>query len=67
MGLRLKGNQIAGVPNDITSYMSAAADTWEQVTINFTPTEAGVVEILAECFGGSTFTGYVDDISVTQI
>lgn len=67
MGLRLKGNQISGVPNDITSYMSGAADTWEQVTLNFTPTEAGVVEILAECFGGSTFTGYVDDISVTQI
>jgi hypothetical protein len=66
-GLRIKGDQIAGVPNDITSYMSAAADTWEQVTINFTPTEAGVVEILAECFGGTTFTGYVDDISVTQI
>jgi hypothetical protein len=67
MGLRLKGGQIAGVPNNITSYMSGAADTWEQVTLNFTPTEAGVVEILAECFGGSTFTGYVDDISVTQI
>jgi hypothetical protein len=67
MGLRLKGNQIAGVPNDITSYMSAAADTWEQVTINFTPTEAGVVEVLAECFGGTTYTGYVDDISITQV
>lgn len=66
-GLRIKGNQIAGVPNDITSYMTAAADTWEQVALSFTPTEAGVVEILAECWGGSTFTAYVDDISITQI
>lgn len=66
-GLRIKADQIAGVNNDITSYMTAAADTWEQVTLNFTPTEAGVVEILAECFGGSTFTAYVDDISVTQV
>jgi hypothetical protein len=65
--LRVKGGQIAGVPNDITSYMSAAADTWEQVTLNFTPTEAGVVEILAECWGGTTFTAYVDDISITQV
>lgn len=66
-GLRIKGDQIAGVANDITSYMTAAADTWEQVTLSFTPTEAGVVEILAECWGGSTFTGYVDDITITQV
>lgn len=66
-GLRIKGGQIAGVTNDITSYMTAAADTWEQVTLSFTPTEVGVVEILAECYGGTTYTAYVDDISVTQV
>jgi hypothetical protein len=66
-GLRIKGGQIAGVSSDITSYMTAAADTWEQVILNFTPTEIGVVEILAECYGGSTFTAYVDDISITQV
>ena len=66
-GLRIKGGQIAGVSNDITSYMSAAADTWQQVTLSFTPTEVGVVEILAECYGGSTYTAYVDDLSITQV
>ena len=66
-GLRIKGGQIAGVTNDITSYMTAAADTWEQVTLTFTPTEIGVVEILTECYGGSTYTAYVDDLSVTQV
>ena len=52
--------------NDVTSYMSGPADTWEQVTLTFTPTTAGVVEILAECWGGSTNTGYVDDLTIIQ-
>ena len=64
--LRVKGGQIAGVTNDVTSYMTAAADTWEQVSLTFTPTEAGVVEIFAECWGGSTYYGYVDDLTIIQ-
>jgi len=67
MGLRIKGGQIAGVTNDITSYMTAAADTWQQITLNFTPTESGIVDILAECWGGSTFTGYIDDLTIIQV
>jgi len=67
MRLRVKGGQIAGVTNDVTGYMTAAANTWEQVSLSFTPTEAGVVEILAECWGGTTFTGYVDDLTIIQI
>ena len=67
MRLRVKGGQIAGVANDVTGYMTgASADTWEQVSISFTPTESGVVEILAECWGGTTFTGYVDDLTIIQ-
>lgn len=67
MGLRVKGGQIGGPTNDVTSYMTGPADTWEQVTLTFTPTTAGVVEILAECYGGTTYTGYVDDITITQV
>lgn len=66
LGLRIKGGQIAGVPNDITSYMTSTIDLWEQVTLTFTPTEVGVVEIFAECWGGSTFTGYIDDLTIIQ-
>jgi hypothetical protein len=66
MGLRMKGNQIAGVPNDITSYMTAPAETWQQISLNFTPTESGVVDIFVECWGGSTFTGYIDDLTIIQ-
>jgi hypothetical protein len=65
--LRVKGGQIAGVSTDVIGYMTAAADTWEQVSISFTPTESGVIEILAECWGGSSYTGYIDDLSITQV
>jgi len=47
--------------------MTAAADTWEQISLTFTPTEIGVVEIISECYGGSSYTGYVDDLSITQV
>jgi len=67
MRLRIKGGQIGGVSSDAVSYMTASADTWQQVSLSFTPTETGVVEILAECWGGSTYTGYVDDLSITQV
>lgn len=66
MRLVCKGGQLSGIPNDVVASMSAAADTWEEVTITFTPTEAGVVEITAEAFGGTTHTGYVDDLTITQ-
>lgn len=62
--LMCKGRQIAGVASDVSTEMTAAADTWEQVSINFTPTETGVVEITAECWGGTTYSLYVDDVSV---
>ena len=65
--LMIKGGQIAGVSSDVMSYMTAAADTWQQVSLSFTPTEAGAVEILAECWGGSTYTGYIDELSIIQI
>jgi len=64
--LTVKGNQISGVTNDITSSMTASANTWQEVTLTFTPTETGVVELLGEAFGGTTFTGYIDDLTITQ-
>ncbi len=71
IGLRIKGGQIGGVPNDITSYSNAPIDTWQQVTLTFTPTEVGVIEIIAETYYISTTatgteTAYIDDISITQ-
>lgn len=61
-----KGNQLAGVTTDVTQQMSSSANTWEELTITFTPSEQGVVEIEAQFWGGSTYNGYVSDSSVTQ-
>ena len=61
-----RGGQLAGVASDVKTDMTAAANTWEQVTITFTPTEAGVVEIEAWAYGGTTYSVYVDDLSVSQ-
>lgn len=64
--LMCKGGQIGGVDNDVSTAMTAAADTWEQVQITFTTSEAGVVSITAEAYGGTTYIGYFDDFSATQ-
>jgi len=61
-----KGGQIAGVSSDVYADMTAAANTWEQLTINFTPTEAGVVEIEAQAWGGTSYSVWVDDLDISQ-
>jgi hypothetical protein len=61
-----RGGQIDGVASDVTDSVTEAADTWEQLSIAFTPTEAGVVQIEAWAYGGTTYSLYVDDISITQ-
>ena len=55
-----------GSVSDVSASMTAAADTWEQLTITFTPTAAGVVEIEAWAYGGTTYSVYVDDIDCSQ-
>lgn len=58
-----KGGQIAGVTSDVITTASSGTD-WEKLTISFTPTEDGVVEI--EGWGyyvsGTSYV-YFDDIS----
>lgn len=65
MRLVCKGGQLAGVPSDVVSALSATS-AWEEETVTFTPTETGVVEITAEAWGGTTFSGWVDDMTITQ-
>lgn len=65
MRLVVKGGQIAGVPNDVVAAMTTT-NAWEQETITFTPTETGVVEITAEAWGGTTFSGWVDAMAISQ-
>lgn len=65
MRLVCKGGQIAGVTNDVTASVTTT-NAWEEKTITFTPTETGVVEITAEAWGGTTFSGWVDDMTISQ-
>jgi hypothetical protein len=48
-----------------SSSMAGAANAWEQVTVTFTPSAAGVVEFEASCYG-NTYTMYIDDFAVSQ-
>jgi hypothetical protein len=65
MRLVCKGDQIAGVASDVTASVTTT-NAWEELTITFTPTETGVVEITAEAWGGTTFSGWVDDMTISQ-
>ena len=67
MRLICPGGQITGVSTSVSSDMTAAANTWETVTITFTPTKAGAVDIYAHAFGGSSFSGYVCNLTATQV
>lgn len=64
--LRCRGGQINGVAADVDDSIGAAADTWEEQTITFTPSEVGVVEIEVLCYGGTSYNLFVDDLTVSQ-
>lgn len=60
------GKQISGVDNDVAA--TKANDTnWEQLTITFTPTERGVVEIEAWAwYVSGNSNAYIDDLEISQ-
>jgi hypothetical protein len=58
------GGQIAGVSTTSAS-ASAAINTWEQLTITFTPSVQGVVQLFVQCYGANASV-YVDDFTVSQ-
>lgn len=60
-------NPIVGMAVEVSSSMSAIADTWEELTISVTLSSAGVIELEAQCYGGTTYSCYVDDLTVNGI
>lgn len=67
VGIKLRGGQIAGLTGDVSDEISVAADTWEELTLSFTPTEAGVVELLGYATATATgHSGWWDDLTLTQ-
>ena len=61
------GGVVAGIAEDLYStYTSASVNTWEQITLTFTPTVDSVVEVLAAAWtgAGGAFV-WIDDLEVT--
>lgn len=67
--LVVKGGQIVGVPNDVEAVAVGTADgtTFETLTLTFTPTEIGAVEVLLLVYGGTTFTAIFKDLQVNGL
>ncbi len=69
--LVVKGGQLTGVDSDVTDTKADDTD-WEQLQVQFTPTEKGVIEAEVWAYlpdAGTSVTDYivVDDVSVTQV
>lgn len=61
--LRAQALQLNGVSTSVS--MAAAINTWEELTISFTPTETGVIAVTIETYGENTASVWVDDTSVS--
>jgi hypothetical protein len=66
--LLIQANEIAGISADVTA--TKTADTnWEELTVTFTPTAAGVAQIYVQGYWLANTADesiYVDDITVSQ-
>ena len=62
---RLDKNVIP-INSDVVATCTAAADTWQELTLSITPVNSSELLIDFEAFGGNSHTAYIDDISVTQ-
>lgn len=61
------GNQIAGVDADVSASASGSINTWELLTITFTPTAADGGTLFLYCsYTAGTPNIWVDDLSLSQ-
>lgn len=61
--MRVMANGECGV-SEATATMVAAADTWEQLSLNFTPTRTGIVTVRFMSDGDGDGSAYFDDFAV---
>jgi len=54
------------LPATITASAGGSAGAWEQLTVTFTPSTSGVVQFFAQAYGGTTYSAYFDDMSISQ-
>jgi hypothetical protein len=65
MTLYARDGQLGGPTTAQSASITAAINTWEQINISWTAGSSGVVEIEMLVYGGTTYNGWVDDLSVT--
>ena len=68
MGLSyLPTEGLPGITAEQRALMTAAANTWETVTLSLSPTGSGtqIIGLDLVAWGGTTFSGYVEAITVT--
>ena len=65
MRLICPASQLTGLTEQ---YVDSDDDTvnWVEKSITFTPSEAGVVQIEVWAYGGTTYSGFVDDLTIVQ-
>lgn len=64
--IKVKLNTLIGLSSDVTAVTSGSINTWEQITLNFTPTSSGYVEVVIEAYDGPGYDIYFDDVTATQ-
>jgi hypothetical protein len=68
--LKVTKNTLMGISSDVTAVPSGSADTWEEISLNFTPNAEGFVDVQVEFYATDT-TGsvivYIDDFEATQV
>jgi len=68
IGILVPEGYIDGISADVTDAITAAVDTWEELTVTFTPTQDGFVPVYVFAYSndGGTHSVYFDDFSVSQ-
>lgn len=61
-----ENNNLPDINYDFMSYITANANAWEQVSLSFTPGTDRIINIYVDAYGGTTNTGYVDDLTINQ-
>ena len=64
--LKAKLNTLIGLSSDVTAITSGSVNTWEQISLNFTPTSSGYVDISLEAYDGPGYYVYFDDVAAAQ-
>jgi hypothetical protein len=68
--VRLRVPAATGLSAEVTASASGSVDTWEQVTLSFTPTSAGVFELYGDIYGtaiANSCNVWFDDLTMSQV